>query len=335
MSRQDNCDGRGVAQRAINLVVSCTNRKKLQPPPGLSVHEFVSYNLEGRLDRWIENLNRIQAQELCAKEMYSGDHWSVTRSIPPECAVGDLSVNLWVCSAGYGLISAETRIKPYRATFTSGQLDFIGLGLGPDDLASARRRWWHRVCESSLEHPVGPRSFSDLAVQASEVPMLVVLSGDYLEAVQDDLLRVISLDYFKRHLSIISSGTPNDHPLWKDHLLPSSADLAGTVGGALTSLNIRVARLLLGSLDGAEPDHATLMRLCAAIERKPLVIPVRKEMTDHEVAVFIRLRLKKHPEMSRTPMLTALRESGHACEQRRFGRIFTLVVGEHQRSLDE
>jgi hypothetical protein len=165
--------------------------------------------------------------------------------------------------------------------------------------------------------------------------MLVVLSGDYLDAVQDDLLKVVSLDFFRRHLSIISSGTQSDHPLWKNHLLPSNADLAGTLGGALTSLNIRVARRLLGSLDGAEPDHATLRRLCAAIERKPLCIAARKEMTDHEVAVFITSRLKKHPGKSRTPLLTALRKSGHACEQRRFGRIFTSVVSDHQRSLDE
>jgi hypothetical protein len=100
-----------------------------------------------------------------------------------------------------------------------------------DDPEQASRQWWDRVCSSALQHPIGPRSIAELAEQFGNVPMLVVMSADYLTAIRDDLRRAVSLPYFKTHLSIISSGTPSDHPLWQDHLLPSGADLAGSVGG--------------------------------------------------------------------------------------------------------
>jgi hypothetical protein len=265
--------------------------------------------------------------------MYSGDHWSIARSIPNDSARRNLAVRLWICSAGYGLISPDTLIKPYRATFSKGQDDYVAVGLMLDDPERASRQWWDRVCSSALHHPIGPRSIAELAEQFGNVPMLVVMSADYLLAIRDDLRRTVSLPYFKTHLSIISSGTPSDHPLWRDHLLPSGADLAGTVGGTLTSLNIRVARRLLEKLDAAEPDTETFSRLCRSIKRKPYDIPQRREMTDQQIADFVKSSLRKHPGISRTPLLAVLRHSGRACEQSRVGRIYSSVVTAERRSV--
>jgi hypothetical protein len=276
-------------------------------------------------------MRRIRTTELRAEDMYSGDHWSIARSIPNENARRNLAVRLWICSAGYGLISPDTLIKPYRATFSKGQDDYVAVGLMLDDPEQASRQWWDRVCSSALQHPIGPRSIAELAEQFGNVPMLVVMSADYLAAIRDDLRRAVSLPYFKTHLSIISSGTPGDHPLWQDHLLPSGADLAGSVGGTLTSLNIRVARRVLQKLDGAQPDTETFARLCRSIKRKPLDVPRRREMTDQEIGQFVSSWLRKHPGTSKTPLLTALRRSGRACEQSRFGRIYSSVVTAERR----
>jgi hypothetical protein len=321
-----NCNDNSTAPRAINLVVSCTNRKKLPPSPELSVHQFNTLNFNARLNSWVANMQKIRTPTLKAEDMYLGDHWSIARSIPKESASRNLVVRLWICSAGYGLISPDTPIKPYRATFSKGQDDYVAVGLALDDPEEASRQWWSRVCSSALEHPAGPRSISELAEQFGNVPMLVVLSADYLMAIRDDLRRAVSLPYLKSHLSIISSGTPSDHPLWKDHLLPSGASLAGTLGGTLTSLNIRVARRLLETLDGAEPDTETLSRLCRSIKRKPLDVPRRRELTDEQIDQFVNSWLRKHPGTSKTPLLAALRRSGCACEQSRFGRIYSSVV---------
>lgn len=326
-----NCNYNSTAPRAINLVVSCTNRKKLQPPAGLSVREFSTLNLGSRLSRWVANMRRIRTTTLKAEDMYSGDHWSIARSIPDDSASRNLAVRLWICSAGYGLISPDTLIKPYRATFSRGQDDYVAVGLTLDDPEEASRQWWRGICSSALEHPAGPRSISELAEQFCDVPMLVVLSADYLMAIRDDLRLAASIPYLKTHLSIISSGTSGDDPIWKDHLLPSGASLAGTLGGTLTSLNIRVARRLLEKLADAEPDTETFSRLCRSIKRKPLDVPRRREMTDQEIDQFVNSWLRKHPGTSKTPLLAALRRSGRACEQSRFGRIYSSVVTAEQR----
>lgn len=320
-----NCNDDSTTPRVINLVVSCTNRKKLTPLAGLSIRELRELDFGCRLKHWVANLQQIHAPQLKAAEMYSGDHWSIARSIADGGVSRTLAVRLWICSAGYGLISPETQIKAYRATFSAGQDDYVSTGLKFGDKEEALRQWWNHVSASALGLSAGPRSLSELAEHFGSVPMLVVLSSDYLMAIRDDLRSVVSRPYFRTHLSIVSSGTPRAHPLWKDNLLPSGADLAGTLGGTLTSLNIRVARWLLKNLNGAEPDVENFSRLCRLIERKSFDIPQRRDAADSEVAEFVESWLQTRPGTSRTPLLAAFRQSGRACEQSRFARIYSSV----------
>jgi len=49
--------------------------------------------------------------------------------------------------------------------------------------------------------------------------------------------------------------------------------------------------------------------------------------TDDEVRRYIRDELKRHPSMKHTSLLRQFRDSGRACEQGRFRRLFYEVVG--------
>ncbi|MEQ1887174.1 MAG: hypothetical protein ABL967_19080 [Bryobacteraceae bacterium] len=309
--------------RAVNFIVSCTNRKRFQPTAETSIGEIGGTDLRARLARWKQNLRVAPTQEHHADEVYMGDHWSVVKSIPVDAAQAGFVVHIWICSAGYGLIRPDTIIKPYRATFTRGESDYIASGLAENE--HAMQDWWSGVCTYRLTRKgKAPRTLSAVADAFPRTPMLVALSADYLKAVSGDLLSVLDQTYFRKHLSIVSCGTSQDSPKWKNNLLPCDSLMAGSLGGALTSLNARIARHLLQSNTNAEMTVDRLRESALSIERR---LPADTEpgvaQTDSDVARFIRAYLKEYPAVSKSRLLREFRSQGLACEQKRFGEIFT------------
>jgi len=314
--------------RVVNVIVSCTNRKRFQGPPATAVGETGGRDLPERLRLWKKNLRTAAADEHRADDLYVGDHWSVVRSLPLEGAKSGLRVHLWICSAGYGLIRQQTPIKPYRATFTRGEGDYIASGLAEN--VHTLHDWWKGVCSYRSSTLNGaPRTLAALAAAFPRTPMLVALSADYLKAVTRDLAAVLAQGYFRDHLSIISCGTVPDHSIWKRHLLPCDASVAGILGGTLTSLNVRVVRRLLQSVDRNQLTVDTLSELSLTIERGPRSFgPQRSAMSDSDVEAFIRAHLAQIPITSKTRLLQDLRGKGQACEQKRFGEIYSRVRHE-------
>jgi hypothetical protein len=314
--------------RVVNFIVSCTNRKRFDVSPETSVHKVGGQDLASRLKLWKRNLRVSAAGAHPADEVYMGDHWSVVRSIPGEAHMAGLSVQVWICSAGYGLIRPGTPIKAYRATFARGEDDYIASGLPEDE--HALHRWWDGVCSYRFATQTNvPRTISGIAATFPRTPILVALSADYLKAVAEDLAAVLVRPYFRDHLSIVSCGTPQPHALWKHHLLPCDASMAASLGGALTSLNARVARHLFQSLENTELTVETLTKAAASIGRtEGGSTRSRSPRSDNDVAHFIRAHFAKFPSTSKTRLLQQFRDQGRACEQKRFGAIYARVRSE-------
>lgn len=332
-SRRENCRGSTSLARVVNLVVSCTNRKRFEVSPETSVHTLGGNDLATRLRLWKRNLRDSAIQDHRAENVYMGDHWSVVRSIPHEARRSGLSVQVWICSAGYGIIRPETAIKPYRATFTRGENDYIAAGLAEDGHTLCR--WWDGVCSIRFAWQTDvPRTMSGIAAAFPRTPIVVALSADYLKAVGEDLAEVMVRPYFRDHLAIVSCGTPQLHSIWKHHLLPCDGSLAGALGGALTSLNARVARYLFQSLENKDLTVESLTKVANSIDRTVDFMPSRTSQGDTDVAYFIRTHLAKFPSTSKTKLLKDFRNTGRACEQKRFGTIYARVLDEAAQGIN-
>jgi hypothetical protein len=148
---------------------------------------------------------------------------------------------------------------------------------------------------------------------------VIALSASYVSACYDDLLATIGYDEAGR-VSILSAGA-SLHPEFGDALLPLDARLQPEVGGSRQSLNVRVLRRLLA--DGAIEHEAMRRRLAELLEAQPPIRQYEREaMTDVQVREYIRSGLATDPKASKTTLLRQLRDSGSACEQGRFGRLF-------------
>jgi hypothetical protein len=131
-------------------------------------------------------LRAEQSNLVVASDLYSGDHWSIVRSITAG-SPGGQSVRVWVCSAGYGLITPDSPLAPYEATFTPGQPDSV-LQNG-DQARESLPEWWAAL--GTWEGPPSApcRSIAGIAESHPDDFLLVALSEGYLKAVAADLAR--------------------------------------------------------------------------------------------------------------------------------------------------
>jgi hypothetical protein len=139
---------------------------------------------------------------------------------------------------------------------------------------------------------------------------------------EDDLFLAAQILHRPEHLLIVSTPAPLSNGRLAPHWIPSNAHLQAQFGGARQSLHARVARDILQQgrrLDAVELQryYTQLIQRSAPPERYN-----RTLMTDDEVRQFIE-RAQRTEALSCTAALRRLRDSGRACEQQRFKRLFT------------
>jgi hypothetical protein len=305
----------------MNVVVTCTKQKTRTPSERLQLRNLQSTSVERRASQWFNLLQSSQDEVLPAKQLYAGDHWSVARELT-QPGRGTRCVNVWVASAGYGLLSIDERIVPYSATFSNPHPDSVILDDCETAKADQKCEWWNELvaCDWKREHP---HSVTELAAESPNDPLIIVASKNYLNSLYDDLL--CAREEMKNHnlFSIISAGTEQLYEL-TDSLVPANARLQHYVGGVRRSLNIRLARYALQS---TTRGNSTLDRLSTLFEdllKESPELPTynRTPMTDAAITRFILQKLNRKAPATHTRLLRELRASGKACEQKRFRYLF-------------
>ncbi len=300
----------------INLVVTCSSRKASAPEASLQARNLRGATLTARVRNWTHQLS-IQTKGIAASELYKGDHWTVVRSIAPFR--GAAQVNVWIASAGYGLISPHTKIVAYAATLAARHVDSVASSSGE------RRAWWASLTTRTPRGvPGSPHNVRQLAARFSSSPLIIAASPEYIDAMTDDILAASRRLSRPELLSILCrvDGAP---PELQPFAVTLTADLASELGGTLTSLNARVLRWLVstGTATLVRPTILrNIRRLAGRCSKR--IVPQRARMTDGEIRkriVFEQRRVWR----SRSALLKTIREQGYAVEQARFGRIYEEV----------
>src|SRR6266566_5996587 len=117
--------------KAVNIIVTCTNRKTQNPARGYRLRDLREKGIATRARTWIEILRASESQTK-ASELYCGEYWSVVRSLPITARESGVVMRSWICSAGYGLISPESQIRAYSATFSPCERDCVTRGFVGD-----------------------------------------------------------------------------------------------------------------------------------------------------------------------------------------------------------
>jgi hypothetical protein len=289
-------------------------------------------SLTTRLKQWKSSLRQSKHNKLPAKQLYVGEYWSVIRQLPELCA-SKFDTKLYVCSAGYGFISADTKIANYSATFASKHDDSVTTRAEPKYASNTRRAWWKGMTGTK---------FTKLVERSPDAHVLVIASPDYLDAMASDLNDIRLVLKNSEQLVIVSSRLPSVlKDVMRTNLVASVAKLElsnGIRGGTRSSLHARTARHLLTSVT---PKTFLASKLRVKYQNKvnritePLPTFDRERHDREDIKEFIRDELKKERkgesknQHSHTSLLRVLRDvKWWACEQHRFARYFEEVKNE-------
>ena len=290
--------------RKLNLVVTCSDRKSLPVSTALRARSLTASTPDERVAEWRDRFDHA-GRGIPLRDLYQGDHWTQVRRLAATAANSGYETNLWIASAGLGLRPATDHAPAYGATFAGRQADTVGVG------ATERRMWW-----TALRPAFGTVHLTDLGGDAA---LMIVLSASYSEALESDLHQVAlaSAD------AVLIGGRTAVPGLAR---VRADGRLRSRLGGSLASLNPRMAARWLEEFGGHTLTDPTSLRAWDqwASEGDVDAPPTRQRLRDDQVREFIQLQHAKGT-MSRSRLLEQLRESGYACEQRRFGALYKEV----------
>ena len=296
----------------LNIVVNCTNRKAVMPEHGLCLMNYKAVGFDQVHKSWTENRTSNNNQ-LPAFDMYQGEYWSVVRSL------GEISnLRIFVFSAGLGIFDIKTEIPSYAATFTKGNPDSVSEIDSSISAFDANYKWFIMNSKEYRDNN-GHLNYTKIFGNA---PTIFCLSSSYLQVLSNDLGRFD--ESTRKRIMIVGSKFKGMEGY---EYIDTPGKLRLTLGGTLSTVSVRTLSYMLSLVDtDSEPDSLfkSLNDLASAIKSKSEELPKfnRITMQDSEVLNFISTELSIDSTCSASTLLRKLRDSGFACEQSRFKKLF-------------
>lgn len=210
----------------LHLIITCTRRKTVAAgnivfPKGCDAVRTY--------EAWLQMLEQalIKQPLMTAGELYSGQHWQ--RAVNATESTG---AEMWVLSAGLGLLHISDRVVPYEATFSSMQ-------------ASPRNIW--SLLTSS---PPTERRCASLQALMQERPhdrFIVAASPVYLQAVEEDLCAGRDELASPEQMTIVTSK--GYQGCLSNNVTLTSAAMMSELNTNMTGLNISHAVKILNRQD--------------------------------------------------------------------------------------
>ncbi|MBI4817022.1 MAG: hypothetical protein HY791_12230 [Deltaproteobacteria bacterium] len=312
-----------------HIVVTCTNRKTRPAPSDLSVRNLDVVGKSDRPRAWIARLRDSKEPSVPARVLYAGDHWSIARSLDRKARACGIEATTWVVSAGYGLVPISAELRPYAATFALGHEDSVVSGSSAPSSIVGLKEWWRSLAAWEGPTPTEARSLAELARRNPSTPIFIAAAPTYLAPLEDDLNEAAA-NLSSPELLFVASAGADDSGGFSRYLIPADAGLKHVLKGAMPSLNVRVLQEALGAWGACEFDPPALRRHFDQLRKEQPVTKKldRAPMSDDEVRAFVRAELSTNPKSKHSPLLRKLRDSGRACEQKRFGTLFAEVWKE-------
>lgn len=283
-----------MASKKLTIVVTCTDRKLGTPSTALMARNLPTAPISERVRIWNDRVELAKPTTRLV-DLYKGEGWTQAKRLADTAVQTGFDVEFLVASAGLGLRSINDMGPTYAATFARGHLDTVATTTSDTTL------WWNQLPHSTAPNPA--------------VPSVWVLSESYAIAMRDQLA---NLDQSNTLVFGGASTTPESIRVRSDRNLRSA------LGGTVTSLNTRSAIRWLEIANGSDLTATNVRQSWSVWARDVHHSETynRRPLPDAAIRPLIKQMRKQQPKLSKTVALRNLRESGIACEQHRFSRLF-------------
>jgi hypothetical protein len=305
------------------LITTCTKRKRIPVPPSLRASSLRQDTQRNVFGEWQTRLDQNAPVDK-ASAIYCG------RAFKEACeASREISAPLWIISAGLGFLFEGTMIPPYNLTITTSNPDSILTKIKGDRFSASE--WWREI--NGLRGAQNP--ISRLIADKSSTLFVIALSQPYAVLIQDDLLSLPDPHIRRIRLIGLALAPVLDSRL-QEMLMPYDERFDGPDGnnvGTRADFAQRAVRhfateIVKNSQKSDPSGHAEEVRHFLA-GRSPRQIPVGRRLSDQEIMDVI-VKAWASSGGTRSEMLRLIRNTGIACEQSRFQRLYKIVKKEIQ-----
>lgn len=294
------------------VVTNCSSIKRRRGEPITPALGFKS--LEDLCSSWVKKVQKATDLET-VRDTYGG------RTFTESLSASDrLNADLYVISAGLGLVHIEDAIPNYNLTVSQGS------GSIADWLTERNKtpsEWW-----SLLNHKLTkPNPICRLATQSEG--LLLALPSTYVELISEELLMLSHGDLEKVYIITSHAGQQKLDQRLKNRCLPYDERLDGSKDyqGTRNDFPQRALSHFVNEIDFRNKSIKTVQRKVLEFldqHAKP-VLPPRIKLDDHEIRKLIRKNWVKYEGKSNS-LHRYLRDVAHvACEQKRFRNLWNEV----------
>ncbi len=303
------------------VITTCTNRKRKPVTPGLHAASLAADDLAGVAEEWGRRL-RQSAELFPVMEVYGGRSFQEAKAVAES-----LDADVFVISAGLGLVDASEAIPSYACTILDGAED----GIEPKVIGDfSSTEWWAHLKR------VSPftRDLLEVLASAESRLVLVALSDSYIRMLSGDFMALA--DECLAKLRVFTRAPLDRIPArlqpcvmpYDDRLDGSASPIRGTRSDFAGRALRHFSDFILPGAEGDTPDrHNCAVR--KAMEEWPFPSMVeRRRLTDDEILSL----LYEHWEAARGSTSALLRvfrdQLNVACEQGRFATLARQVRAE-------
>jgi hypothetical protein len=180
----------------VHLCVTCVSSKNLDDGP--QFRDFRTNDLNNAFNKWKEGVEKDTRVEspLPIKKLYTGTLWGLFLQAFDVLDLHQMRRQLWVISAGLGLVSGEDPAPEsgYSATFARPSRQQPS----PDFVGTPRwstQDWWNLLAKWRFKCFDHTRSVHGLYNGLNDGDVLIIICGaDYFNAIRDDLAEIQSQD---------------------------------------------------------------------------------------------------------------------------------------------
>ncbi|HCZ9034622.1 DUF6884 domain-containing protein [Vibrio alginolyticus] len=303
----------------IHLLVPCSAQKTSSAPEKMCFSKHNTADLNQSLNSWLDAFNQTSERHPTSR-LYNGQAFLYAKKLAEKS-----QFKLSILSAGFGLVTSNTELPSYNATFSANK----------DRVPSPQSSWWSSVCQSDLP---GTSIFEYVNAHSGD-QFIFCLSNEYLRAVQDDLLSALENDAFdNERIVIISSNVPKKLKAYECRFVKTSRNIlnhskAKESGLAISDRNVTSIALYM-FVEQLRLTKTPFSAIIPALNEdfaklKPTFKPKRAVQPIELIKEFIWNEICDSTKpVSATSILRKYRDSGFACSVERFGEFYKQVKSE-------
>nr|WP_217437033.1 hypothetical protein [Serratia fonticola] len=278
------------------------------------------------MNSWCNALKEaiLTSATVCAEDLYKGGHWATAKAILKQ-----YPVDLWILSAGLGLLHHKDKVIPYKATFAVGYEESIPSYSHEYVGKTFHRTWWKEISERSCFKSQHPTSITELMKKNNRDFFIICGSPDYINAIELDVIN--GLEYLvdsKKQLLIITSKKINNR--LEGYLFKTSQKMANWLKCNMLMLNISMAKYIINDFTSNKSNDLNEISLhisdaLSELPEREIKKGIRR--SPEEVNHFILKMMHQEPGISATHALRTFRDSGNSFEEKRFRAAFKALSG--------